>query len=414
MRMPIAVPILYLYLTLILLLLFFIQVRVFQNLRFILSKQNFSHRLLLAGIFLMNIPQVILTYRFFTHTAAQSPFFLKSFASLYFFVSLSFVVFMGLSRWVHLLSFKIIPRILQRISDKPREERSIEFAASRRKFLQRAAMGFGGIAASGTLSGFALARGRPSIEHVDLFHPELPPGFDGTTIVQLSDFHAGPFMSREDLLRIREMAERFQPDIFALTGDFADSHASQVPDIVEALQQLQGKIATLAILGNHDYYAGFRAVEQGLKEAELPLLRNQNKILERDGHRLAIVGVDDRWARRWGKDRGPNFKAALESLPANMFKICLSHQPQLWPQCLRNKIQITLSGHTHGGQIGIPNTQISLARLASPYVAGVYRRGRNLLYVNRGLGTVGLPLRIGVPPEITLLRLWRTPSKQEA
>jgi predicted MPP superfamily phosphohydrolase len=147
-------------------------------------------------------------------------------------------------------------------------------------------------------------------------------------------------------------------------------------------------------------------VEAGLAAARLPLLRNTNHVLEHRGEKLAIVGVDDLWAsRRTG--RGPNIANAVKDLPENMFKICLSHQPNYWPEIKKQNVALTLCGHTHGGQFGIMGTQISLARIASPYVAGLYKEDGMQLYVNRGLGVFGIPVRIGMPPEITEVTLRR-------
>lgn len=162
------------------------------------------------------------------------------------------------------------------------------------------------------------------------------------------------------------------------------------------------------VLGNHDYFADIKTVEAGLSAARLPLLRNTHHILEHPATRdkLAIVGVDDLWAsRRLG--RGPDIANAVKDLPDNIFKICLSHQPAYWREIKKHNIDLTLCGHTHGGQIGIVGTQISLARIAGPYVAGLYKEEGMQLYVNRGLGVFGIPIRLGVPPEVTEITLRR-------
>jgi hypothetical protein len=207
------------------------------------------------------------------------------------------------------------------------------------------------------------------------------------------------------------MVEEMKPDLYFLTGDFVDAFAEQMPPFVEAFENLRAPLGVFTVLGNHDYFADVATVEAGLAAANLPLLRNTHHILEHRGNKLGIVGVDDLWAsRRMG--RGPDIASAAKDLPENIFKICLSHQPNYWPEIKKHNVDLTLCGHTHGGQFGIVGTQISLARIASPYVAGLYKedgRGRPSLqlYVNRGLGVFGIPLRLGMPPEVTELTLKR-------
>lgn len=277
---------------------------------------------------------------------------------------------------------------------------------SRRAFLQKATVGFGALALVLSARGIWLARGRPRLERITLHLPNLPPAFDGLRIVQLSDFHSGPFMSREQMLEIRGLAEELKPDLYFLTGDFVDTSAVQVPPFVDAFANLKAPLGVFAVLGNHDYFADIKTVEAGLSAARLPLLRNTHHVLEYRGDRLAILGVDDLWASRF-TNRQPEIGSAMRGVPEDVFKICLSHQPAYWREVKTHRVDLTLCGHTHGGQIGIAGTQISLARIATPYVAGLYKEDGMQLYVNRGLGVFGIPLRLGVPPEVTEMTLRR-------
>ncbi len=279
-------------------------------------------------------------------------------------------------------------------------------AISRRAFLQKATLGFGAVALISTARGVWMARGTPRHERVTIALPNLPAAFDGLRIVQLSDFHSGPYMSREQMLSVRRLIEDLKPDLYLFTGDFVDALAEQMPPFVDAFENLRAPLGVFTVLGNHDYFANIQTVEAGLAAAKLPLLRNTSHVLEHRGSELAIVGVDDLWARS-RPGRGPDIKTALNDLPEKMLKICLSHQPNYWPEIKKHNIGLTLCGHTHGGQFGIVGTQISLARLASPYVAGLYQEDGKQLYVNRGLGVFGIPMRIGMPPEITELTLRR-------
>ncbi|MDQ7063240.1 MAG: metallophosphoesterase [candidate division KSB1 bacterium] len=408
MNIPIPIWLYYTYAVSGLTIVLLIQYLLYRVVKSLYAPGNRAARRWLAVLLTANMPVALSMVYVFAGWLGKQPFLLKTYTSL--FLSLSFVF------TTYLYAIQALHRLYERwrttrtsrpILKSRRNPERVQARLNRRRFLKKAVTGFSGMAAFGTFGGFSMARGLPVIERIELSLPDLPPTFDGMLIVQLSDFHAGPYMSRDQLQRIREMAEGLNPDLFVLTGDFADSHPDQVPDFVAALRDLNAPLGTFATLGNHDYYANVHAVEQGLAEARLPLLRNTHAIIENAGERIAIVGLDDRWAPRWGNDRGPDPAQAIRGLPAGVFKICLSHQPQLWPACRKYGMHLTLSGHTHGGQIGIPNTQISFARMVSPYVAGLYGHNGQLLYVNRGLGTVGLPLRIGVPPEITAIRLRR-------
>ena len=408
MNIPIPIWLYYTYGVVGLTAVLLIQFLLYRAVKSLYATSERAARLWLVVLLAANVPVALSMVYFFAGWLGEQPFLLKTYTSLFLSLSLIFTVYLHAVRALHRLYERWRTTRTSRPILRPRRKpERVQAHLNRRRFLKKAVTGFSGMAAFGTFGGFSLARGLPVIERIELSLPDLPPAFDGMLIVQLSDFHAGPYMSRDQLQRIREMAESLKPDLFVLTGDFADSHPDQVPDFVAALQDLNAPLGTFASLGNHDYYADVHAVEKGLAEARLPLLRNAHAIIESAGERIAIVGLDDRWAPRWGHGRGPDLAQATRGLPADVFKICLSHQPQLWPACRKFGMHLTLSGHTHGGQIGIPNTQISFARMVSPYVAGLYRHNGQLLYVNRGLGTVGLPLRIGVPPEITAIRLRR-------
>ncbi len=406
MKIPISIWLYYTYGIIGVLVIALIQTLLYRMAISVYASRRRSHHFWLAVLLLANIPVAVSFVYYFAGWFGKQPFWVKAYSGLYLSLSLAFMVYLYAAQGLHRLyvRWRSKPASKPLLRPRSRPDR-LQNQLNRRRFLKKAVAGFSGMAAFGTFGGIAIARGMPIIERIEVALPDLPTNFDGLLIVQLSDFHAGPFMPREQLQRIRDMAESLKPDLFVLTGDFADSHPDQVPDFVAALRDLHAPLGTFSVLGNHDYYADVQAVEKGLAEAGLSLLRNAHAMIEDGGERIAIVGLDDRWAPRWGNGRGPNLKQATRGLPAEVFKICLSHQPQLWPACRKYGMHLTLSGHTHGGQIGIPNTQISFARVLSPYVAGLYRHNGQVLYVNRGLGTVGVPLRIGVPPEITVIRL---------
>lgn len=359
-----------------------------------------SRRLVLLGMMaIVNLPWLYAVARIVIFKNFPYSYALMVTVMGWFFISIIYLVYFGLVRSGYGLWETLQPISLTTAA-------GATAAITRRAFLQKATIGFGAVALISTTRGLWMARGTPRHERVTIHLPNLPAAFDGLRIVQLSDFHSGPYMSREQMLRVRRLSEEMKPDLYFFTGDFVDALSEQMPPFVEAFENLRAPLGVFTVLGNHDYFADIKTVEAGLAAAKLPLLRNTHHVLEHRGSQLAIVGVDDLWARS-RPGRGPDIATALNGLPENMPKICLSHQPNYWPEIKKHNIGLTLCGHTHGGQFGIAGTQISLARLASPYVAGLYNEEGNQLYVNRGLGVFGIPMRIGMPPEITEITLRR-------
>lgn len=355
--------------------------------------------IILAVLIIINLPWLYAVMRIMVFQSFPHNYTLLVTVMGWFFISVIYLVYFGFIRSGYALWEVAKPAGLSAAA-------AGAAALTRRAFLQKATIGFGAVALITSARGLWQARGTPRLERVTLHLPDLPKAFDGVRLVQLSDFHSGPYMSREQMLSVRRQIEDLQPDLYFLTGDFVDAFAEQMPPFVDAFENLRAPLGVFTVLGNHDYFADIQTVEAGLAAARLPLLRNTHHVLEHRGEKLAIVGVDDLWAsRRTG--RGPDIAAAVKDLPENICKICLSHQPNYWPEIKKRNIALTLCGHTHGGQFGIVGTQISLARIASPYVAGLYKEDGMQLYVNRGLGVFGIPIRIGMPPEITEVTLRR-------
>jgi predicted MPP superfamily phosphohydrolase len=166
------------------------------------------------------------------------------------------------------------------------------------------------------------------------------------------------------------------------------------------------------VLGNHDFFDDPRPIWRDLEAAGIRCLENASALVVRNGATLGLVGLQDPMARN-GRFRrmvfgpGPRPEEAIRDLPAEAFRICLNHRPSEWEKALAAGARLTLSGHTHGGQIN-PIPGVSSARLIGPRTAGLYREGDDLLYVSRGLGVVGLPIRIAAPPEIVIITLRRS------
>lgn len=283
---------------------------------------------------------------------------------------------------------------------------------SRRAFLRTAALASTGAAAVLGVAGARQAYGDPEITRRALTFPDLPPGLDGLRIAHLSDLHAGPMVGAAILRRWRELTERERPDLLLFTGDLVDSRPNELEPLLEAFRGFSPPLGTFAVLGNHDYFDDPRPIWRDLEAEGIRCLENASTLIRRDGGTLALIGLQDPMARN-GRFRrlvfgpGPRPVEATRDLPADVFRVCMNHRPSEWEQALAAGARLTLSGHTHGGQIN-PIPGLSSAHLIGPRTDGLYREGDDLLYVSRGLGVVGLPLRIAAPPEIAILTLKRS------
>ena len=283
-------------------------------------------------------------------------------------------------------------------------------SASRRTFLRRSAfLGVGGAAAT-TALGTREAYGDPQITRLPLAFPDLPEGLAGLRLAFLSDLHAGPLVGASSLRRWRELAEAERPDLLLFGGDFVDSEPDQLAPLLKAFEGFRPALGTFAVLGNHDYFSDPRPIWRDLEAAGIRCLENAHAIVERNGARLAIIGIQDQMAgngkfRRVHFGPGPTPELAIQGLSDDAFRLCLSHRPGMLKWALQTGARLVLSGHTHGGQIN-PIPGVSMARLLGPYTAGLFEvSGKAKLYVGRGLGVVGLPLRIQAPPEIVVITL---------
>ncbi|MCA1827739.1 MAG: metallophosphoesterase [Myxococcales bacterium] len=229
----------------------------------------------------------------------------------------------------------------------------------------------------------------------------LPPGWRGARIVQLSDLHSGRHVTAQRLQRIARRAARLKPDVLVITGDIVHNSPAFARQAAEAIAAIPTRHGAFACLGNHDFWAGADAVERELERAGIRVLRNRGVLLDRHGDGLWLCGVDDPWNGRF------DLPAALKGRPDGAATVLLSHQPNTWRRAQKLGVELQLSGHTHGGQVAMLwlHRSLSLARLVTPFVAGLYRAGKSFLYVNRGAGAVMPMVRIGARPEVTELTL---------
>jgi predicted MPP superfamily phosphohydrolase len=254
-----------------------------------------------------------------------------------------------------------------------------------------------------SLYGVFVRRRWVRVRTLDIPVAGLGEGFDGYRIAHLSDLHIGYLWPRPRAERWITRVRGIDADLVALTGDYVASGEAFHEDVAEVIGALRGRDGTFAVLGNHDYFGDGDRLARLLRGRGVTVLCNEHTTVSRGGASLVIAGVDDTWSRRASPRR------ALEGRPGGAPLIALAHDPQLFPALAEGGAALTLSGHTHWGQVAVPffPTRFNLSRLSYRYHAGLYRSGRATLYVHPGLGTTGPPVRLGAPPEITILRLRR-------
>ena len=304
------------------------------------------------------------------------------------------------------------------------------FSPSRRTFFQYAACLAGSAPFLAATYGFASGRLRYTIVSVDVPVANLPAELDGLRIAQLSDIHIGDYMPPLEIARAVDMANSLQPDISFVTGDFVSSIGDPLDTCIRELSRLRAPLGVWGCNGNHEIYAGVEdEAERLFREKGMRLLRGSSAVVEHNGGRFNLLGVDyQRDHMVSGERLGPMLREIEPLIRRDMPNVLLSHNPNSFRRAAELGIELSLAGHTHGGQVKfeIVDHSVSPARLITPFVAGLYRLPmatnghggaepagvssglqKAALYVNRGLGTFGLPVRIGVPPEITLLTLRR-------
>jgi hypothetical protein len=295
-----------------------------------------------------------------------------------------------------------VSALVGRVSPAPPPKPEAPAAMTRRQLVE-AGTGAVLLAGTGSMIGWGMVRGRDAFEldEIAVRIVGLPKALDGYVIAQISDIHAGSYVGQRELDEGLELVRAARPDLVVVTGDLVDFDPSFAPFVARKLAALAPRDGLFACLGNHDYYSGAGEILRAIRAAGISVLVNEGRVVRpADGGGFALLGVDDVWGSRYGGP-GPNLDRALSEVPEELPRILLSHQPptvQRW----QGKVALQLSGHTHGGQI---NPGFRPADFFLPYVAGLYRVGGTMLYVNRGFGTVGPPSRICAPPEITRIVL---------
>ncbi len=317
-----------------------------------------------------------------------------------------FLTFWYLPKLIIAASILVI-EIIARLS-KPRKIASVGLPSSRRKFISSVAWG------SMLVPYFALAREsllttlNPKIVPVEIPINGLPKEFLDLKLVQLSDIHAGSLPTKEFFEQVVFNVNLLDPDFVFITGDFVNFSSKELSLIENSLSKIKSRFGIYACPGNHEHYMSdeeFEYLFLKIRKCGVDILLNENRILNIGGKFFQIAGVDNTNHRMNFAD----FDRALSGLDTSLPIILLCHDPTNWDKSIRgkHKVDLTLSGHTHGGQFAFEvfNTKISPAALLYKQYAGLYSDRSQHLYVNTGIGTFGLPIRAGVRPEITLIRL---------
>ena len=292
--------------------------------------------------------------------------------------------------------------------------------ASRRKFISQLALGLAAIPFASFIYGIIQGKYNYKVLKYQLTFKDLPEAFDGFTISHITDIHSGSFDNKEKIEYAVDLINQQKSDILFFTGDIVNNFATEMDEWIPVFSKLEAQMGKYSILGNHDYgdYSDWKTPEAKAKNFEdvknihpkigFDLLVNENRYIEKDGQKIALVGVEN-----WGKgfNQAGDLKKASEGINKEDFKILLSHDPSHWEYKVKQNdfnYHLTLSGHTHGLQFGIEIPGFikwSPAKYVYKQWAGLYQEFGRYVNVNRGFGYHAFPGRVGIWPEITVIEL---------
>ncbi|PWJ44367.1 metallophosphoesterase [Sediminitomix flava] len=364
-------------------------------------------------IYLLFVAEVFLFEKY--RVPGYTPYFFiaNALIMMSIFSKLIFVLFHGANDLVYWTKM-----IGEYLFSAPKVDEETATKISRGKFLTYVGAGLAAVPAGAFLYGMLKGRYDFRVIKKTLSFDNLPKAFDGLKVVQISDIHIGSFpKGHPSVQRAVEQINELEPDVILFTGDLVNNLAIETDGWVDVMKQMKAKYGKYSILGNHDYgmyvpwenkndqIANFDAVKQANRDMGFDLLLDENRVLEKDGERIGILGVEN-----WGEGflKKGDLNKALSGTEGLPFKMLLSHDPSHWDAQVRDTdIDVTLSGHTHGMQFGIeiPGIKWSPVKYRYPRWAGLYQEGKQFLYVNRGFGYHAYAGRIGMAPEITELTL---------
>ncbi|WP_420552101.1 metallophosphoesterase [Tenacibaculum aiptasiae] len=292
--------------------------------------------------------------------------------------------------------------------------------AGRRSFIAKLALGIAAIPFASLLYGIFKGKYNYKVLKYQLKFSDLPDAFDGFTITQITDIHSGSFTNKEEIQYGVDLINEQKSDVILFTGDIVNNFATEMDNWIDTFKQLEAPSGKYSILGNHDYgdyskweskeekTANFDAIKGIHPKIGFDLLLNENRYLEKDGQKIALIGVEN-----WGKgfNQAGDLQKASEGINKNDFKVLMSHDPSHWEYKVKKddfNYQLTLSGHTHGLQFGIEIPGFikwSPAKYVYKQWAGLYEEFGRYINVNRGFGYHAFPGRVGIWPEITVIEL---------
>lgn len=292
--------------------------------------------------------------------------------------------------------------------------------AGRRKFVAQLALGLASIPFLSLLYGIFKGRYNYKVLKYKLEFADLPEAFDGFTISHITDIHSGSFDNKEKIEYAIDLVNEQKSDVILFTGDIVNNFAFEMDDWIDSFKKLEAPVGKYSILGNHDYgdYADWKSKEakvknfQDIKEIHpkigFDLLLNENRYIEKDGQKIALVGVEN-WGNGFKKEG--DLQKASAGIQKDDFKVLMTHDPSHWDKIVKNddfNYHLTLSGHTHGLQFGIEIPGFikwSPAKYVYKQWAGLYKEFDRYINVNRGFGYHAFPGRVGIWPEITVIEL---------
>lgn len=257
-----------------------------------------------------------------------------------------------------------------------------------------------------SLVGLLNARRVARVKDVELPIAGLAPPLQGFTIVQLSDIHVGPTIRKGYIEAMVRRVNALGADLVVITGDLVDGSVEQLAAHIAPLAGLKSRYGVFVVTGNHEYYAGAHAWIAALRQLGLRVLLNEHEVIGQDGAALVLAGVTDYSAHLFDPRHRSDPAAAIRGAPAGLPRILLAHQPRSAPAALDAGFDVQISGHTHGGQFW---PWMHFVRFQQPWVAGLHRLEGLQVYISRGTGYWGPPLRFGAPSEIARLRLVSAP-----
>jgi len=283
---------------------------------------------------------------------------------------------------------------------------------ARRGFLEQTATVAAGVPFVAGAYGLLYGRLNLEITPQTIRLPRLPRAFEGFRICQLSDIHIGPFMPAEEIRKYAAIANQQKADMIVLTGDFVTFDGRTQAAVVEALRGLRAPFGVYGCLGNHDAWCVVEdSITELFRQTGVRILRGERVPITAGRESFNLIGVDFQSPRQFGPS--PAVKNLLGNIAGlverDRTNILLSHNPDTFDRAAELGIDFSLAGHTHGGQAALEfiSPEIAPSRLVTPYVAGWFQKPGGQLYVNRGIGTIFIPIRIGAPPEITVYKLSR-------